>query len=247
MDKTKESGAKKHFIDPVEAPSASATVLDRLKYLVNLSHKSQAKFAQLINLDPSSMSRLLAGKMPITEQFVNRVVVNLGVSKDWFTHGEGVPFPKNDPMRQLGDGAQLIMRPEPKGAPVYDIDGTAGPTPLSNLFTQENILGYIDLPQVNPKNPIIRVSGDSMYPRIPNGAFISIRPINDLSVIVWGSTYLVQLEDYRLVKVIKPCPGKPECVLLHSENSEYDDMEVRRESIERLFIVEAVLNYDLIA
>lgn len=247
MQKQTERLADKHFIDPIEEPKSSATMLERLKYLVKLSHKSQAKFAQLINLDPSSMSRLLAGKLPITEQFVNRVVVNLGVSKDWFTHGDGVPFPKNDPVRNIGNGGRVTMRTEPKGAPVYDVDATAGPTPISSSFTSENILGYIDLPQINPQYPIIRVSGDSMYPRIPNGAFISIRPINDPSVIVWGSTYLVQLEDYRLVKVIKPCPGKPESVLLHSENADYDDMEVKRDSIQRLFLVEAVLNYDFIA
>lgn len=238
---------KQHFIDPVKEPDPTATPLDRLKYLVDLSHKSQARFASMINLDPSSMSRLLSGKMPITEQFINRVVVNLGVSKDWFANGNGVPFPKNDPMSHLGEGELMLMRPEPKGAPVYDVDATAGPSPVSSMFTRDNILGYIDLPQVNPKNPIIRVSGDSMQPRIPNGAFISIRQINDPSVIVWGATYLVQLEDYNLVKVVKPCPGKPDSVLLHSENEAYDDLEVKRDAIQRLFLVEVIFNYDFIA
>lgn len=236
-----------HFIDPVAEPDPSATPLDRLRYLVDLSHKSQAKFATMINIDPSSMSRLLSGKMPITDQFINRVVVNLGVSKDWFAHGNGVPFPKHDPLASLGEGERVLMRPEPKGAPVYDVDATAGPVPLSSMFTRDNILGYIDLPQVNAANPIIRVFGDSMQPRIPNGAFISIRPIADPSVIVWGSTYLVQLEDYRLIKVVKPCPGKPDSILLHSENSAYDDMEIPRSAIQKLFLVECVLNYEFIA
>ena len=238
---------EKHFIDPVKEPEPTDSTLDRLKYLVDLSHKSQAKFASMINLDPSSMSRLLSGKMPITEQFINRVVVNLGVSKEWFAYGQGVPFPKNDPMSHLGEGELMLMRPEPKGAPVYDIDATAGPVPVSSMFTRDNILGYIDLPHINPNNPIIRVSGDSMQPRIPNGAMISIRLINDPSVIVWGATYLVQLEDYRLVKVVKPCPGEPGKVILHSENSAYDDIEVERSSIEKLFIVETVLNYEIIS
>ena len=236
-----------YLIDPVQEPSPSATPLDRLKYLVELSHKSQAKFATLINLDPSSMSRLLSGKMPITEQFINRVVVNLGVSKEWFAHGKGVPFPKSDRMREISDGSLVMLHPQPKGAPVYDVDVTAGVVPMSSIFTRENILGYIDLPNVNPKNPIVRVSGDSMQPRIPHGAFISIRQINDPSVIVWGATYLVQLEDYRLVKVVKPCPGQPDSIILHSENPDYDDMEVKRNSIERLFLVESVINYDILA
>ena len=235
------------FIDTIKEPDSTATPLDRLKYLVEISRKSQAKFAAMINLDPSSMSRIMSGKMPITEQFLNRVVVNIGVSKEWFAHGRGVPFPKNETTVEVGDGSHMMIKSEPKGAPVYDIEGTAGPVSISNMFTKENILGYIDLPHVNPQNPIIRVSGDSMQPRIPHGCYISIRPINDTSVIVWGATYLVLLEDYRLVKVIKPCPGRPDTVILHSENKDYDDMEIQRDSIQRLFLVEAIINYNLIA
>ncbi len=231
------------LIEEINLPEESATILDRLKYLVKISHKTQAQFARLINIDPSSMSKILADKMPITEQFVNRVVVNLNVSKAWFASGTGVPFGKNEPHNapNLGDTTVTVCH-KPAGAPVYDIDATAGVTPLSRQFTAENIMGYIDMPQLDSKNPIIRVSGDSMEPRVANGAFISIRPINDPSVIMWGSIYLVQLEDYRMVKIIKPCHDDPDKVILHSENPAYDDIVVKRDAILKLFFVEAVLN-----
>lgn len=236
-----------NFFDTIEAPAPTSTVLARVKYLVELSHKSQAKFAAMINLDPSTMSRLLSGKMPITDQFMNRLVVNLGVSKDWLANGNGVPFSRAAEVPGIGDGSPAVMAIEPKGAPVYDIEATCGPVSNANMFANENILGYVDLPNINPGNPIIRVSGDSMSPRIPHGAYISIRQINDPSIIVWGQTYMVLLEDYRLVKVIRPCPGHPDKVILHSDNTAYDDMEINRNSIIKLFIVEAVLNYDFIA
>lgn len=230
------------LLEDIALPEATATPLDRLKYLVQLSHKTQAQFARLINIDPSSMSKLLADKMPITEQFINRVVVNLGVSKAWFARGEGVPFAKAEGIKTITTEGALTVCREAAGSPVYDIDATAGVTPLSRQFTQENIIGYIDMPQLDSRNPIVRVSGDSMVPRVDDGAWISIRPINDPSVILWGSMYLIELEDYRLVKVIKPCPGNPDKVILHSENPAYDDVEVKRESIIKLFYVEAVLN-----
>lgn len=230
------------LLEDIALPESSATPLDRLKYLVQLSHKTQAQFARLINIDPSSMSKLLADKMPITEQFINRVVVNLGVSKAWFARGEGVPFAKADTFKTIEADGTVKMCREASGSPVYDIDATAGVMPLSRQFTQENIIGYIDMPQLDSRNPIVRVSGDSMVPRVDDGAWISIRPINDPSVILWGSMYLIQLEDYRLVKVIKPCPGNPDKVILHSENPAYDDVEVKRDSIIKLFYVEAVLN-----
>lgn len=234
------------LIDPIIEPVASATPLERLKYLLELSHKSQAKFATLINLDPSSMSRILSGKLPITEQFINRVVVNLGVSKDWFARGEGVPFPKNSGPSTIGCGEEIVLSAEPKGAPVYDIEACAGVVPLSSMFTRDKVLGYVDLPEINPKNPIVQVFGDSMMPRIKNGAYLSIRPITDPSIIVWGSIYMVQLEDYTLVKVLKPCPGEPNAVILHSENTAYDDIEVPKSAVLRLFLVETIMNYEIL-
>ena len=232
-----------NFIEHLAIPDGKATVLDRLRYLLEESRKTQAQFARLINIDPSSMSKVLTGKMTVTEPFINRVVVNLGVSKDWLVNGRGTPFYKADSVKAIGTPRnEVTINHVKKGAPVYDIDATAGVRPLSMQFTDDNIIGYIDIPGIDPANPLIHVTGDSMAPAIPDGSLISIRPIKDPSIIVWGSTYLVLLEDYRLVKVVKPCRSNPQSIILHSENPEYDDMEVPRTAIVRLFIVEAVIN-----
>ncbi len=229
------------LIDEIKIPGERATVLDRLRSLLNISHKTQARFARLINIDPSSMSKVLAGKMSVTEPFVNRVVVNLGVSKEWLLNGHGTPFAKGEGVKDIS-AETVTIRPMPKGAPVYDIDATAGVMPLGRQFTEDKIIGYLDIPGLDPRNPVIRVTGDSMQPAIPDGSLIAIRPINDPSIILWGSTYLIQLEDYRLVKVVKPCREDPAKVILHSENPAYDDMEVPRTAIVRLFLVETVIN-----
>lgn len=226
----------------MELPAPSATPLERLKYLVWLSRKTQHQFAQLIDLDPSGLSRILTGKLPISTSIANRLVVNLGVSKDWFTKGIGLPFPKNPNATTIPtlapDSAYLNGR---RGAPVYDIDATAGCLPLERACTDEQIIGYLDLPRLNPKYPIVRVSGDSMYPKIPNGSFISVRPIADTSVIMWGAIYLVELEDYRMVKCVRRDPD-PTKVILHSENPDYDDIEINRDAILKLFLVENIIN-----
>lgn len=236
------------IIEEISLPEKSATTLDRIKYLRHVSRKTQAQFAKLINIDPSSMSKVLAGKMPITEAFLNRVVVNLNVSKDWLVDGVGVPFEKNEALRVINpeDSMTLTDVDVPKGAAIYDIDATAGCIPLSQLFTRENVIGYIDMPTLDTSNPVVKVTGDSMAPRILNGSFISIRPIRDPSVILWGSPYVVEMEDYRMVKILKPDREDPANIILHSENPDYDDIHVKRASILRYFLVEAVLNYQLI-
>ncbi len=222
-------------------PKATTSPVDRLQFLRQRSNKTQAQFAELINIDPSTLSKVLSGKQPLTEAFINRVVVNLGVSKQWLLEGQGVPYAKENPVpRVVAD--HIEERPS-KGAPVYDIDVTAGCIPLDSQFTTENLIGYIDIPLLNTANPVVKVSGDSMHPRIPNGSFISNRPIQDASILHWGAPYVVELEDYRLVKVIKPCKSDPSKIVLHSENPEYDDIEVEKSAVLRFFLVEAIVNY----
>lgn len=228
---------------PLPLPEPNATPLQRLKYLVQLSRRNQAGFSKLLDVEPSTLSRVLSGRQAITDAFINKVVVNMGVSKDWLANGRGVPFAK-------GDGADILTNEEssvaistnPKGAVVYDIDATAGCLPLSRSFTTDRIIGYLDLPYLNPEYPVVRVSGDSMSPRIPSGSLISIRQVSP-EMIMWGAIYLVELEDYRLVKYVRRNTADPAKIVLHSENPAFEDMDIQRDSIVKLFLVESVINF----
>ena len=229
-------------IDQLELPEPTATVVDRVRYLIKLMRKTQAQFGQLINVDASNMSKFLSGRIPITDGFMNRIVVNMGVSKQWLATGEGVPFPKGTDPESVASGALVGFG---KGAPVYDVDVTAGFGELSRMFTQDRIIGTLDLPAINPSYPVVRVSGDSMSPKIGNGSFVSIRPVSLDSPIFWGQPYVVVLDDYRVVKVIKK-HDDPTKIVLHSYNPEFDDMEIKLESVRQLFMIDTVLNYDIL-
>jgi phage repressor protein C with HTH and peptisase S24 domain len=233
-------------LSELELPKPSATIIDRLRYLIKFSRRTQAEFGKLINVDPSNMSKIMSEKLNITDGFINRIVVNLGVSKDWLVNGTDIPFPKAEHAVEISDNGRRSSDRMTDGAPIYDIDVAAGCRELSQMFTEERIIGHFALPQINPENPIVHVSGDSMVPRICNGAFLSIRPISDNSPISWGQIYVIVLEDYRLVKYVRRHPD-PNMVILHSANPEYDDMEIKREDIVKLYLVEAILNYDITA
>ncbi len=232
---------------PLPLPEPNATPLQRLKYLVQLSRRNQAGFAKLLDVEASTLSRVLSGRQTITDAFINKVVVNMGVSKDWLANGKGVPFAKTDDANILTTNAEssVSISTNPKGAVVYDIDATAGCLPLSRSFTTDRIIGYLDLPYLNPEYPVVRVSGDSMSPRIPGGSLISIRQVGT-EMIMWGAIYLVQLEDYRMVKYVRRNIADPSKVILHSENPAFEDMEIDRASIVKLFLVESVINFQML-
>lgn len=217
-------------------PEPTASFTDRLRYLIKLSRHTQAQFARLTDTDPGQMSRILSGKQAPGNSFINRLVVNLGVSKEWLLEGTDVPFPR--PAHQ-----EAVPAVRPEGAPIYDIDVTAGGVPLSRMFAEERVVGWCRLPGVNPEYPLVRVAGDSMTPRIQPGSYISLRDVSLSAPIFWGQIYVVVLEEYRMVKYVRRHPD-PSMVILHSENPQYDDMEVRRSDIVGLYMVDTILSCD---
>jgi phage repressor protein C with HTH and peptisase S24 domain len=235
-------------LDALALPDGTATVIDRIRYLITLMRKTQAQFGELIDIDPSNMSKLMSGRIRVTDRIINRIVVNLGVSKEWLTEGTDVPFPRSTPhaVTTVVDDGSRISLDTPVGAPVYDIDVTAGDKELSTMFTVDRVLGYLNMPSIDPNHPLVRVSGNSMAPEISNGSYVQIRPVSELAPIFWGSKYVVVMEDYRLVKILRRHADRNK-VILHSVNPDYDDMEVDRLDIKKLYIVEAVFNYEIIS
>lgn len=129
------------------------------------------------------------------------------------------------------------------GTPVYDIDATCGPNNRSIDFTKDIIVGSVNLPEIDKDSKIVFASGDSMLPLISNGDRIVIREIESWDFIYYGQIYLILTNEYRMVKYIRKHPtNDKEYVILRSKNPEFDDIELPRREIKRLFVVENILS-----
>lgn len=213
-------------------------IIARIKYLMKEMGVRQVRFAERIGVDTSNLSKYLNGHMPLSDSFLNRLVVNLGVSKEWLLDGTDLPFGKT-PVRL--DGPQQGSTAE-AGTPVYDVDATAGLTSgRSDLFDSGNIVGWVNLPNMSPNCRIVRVSGDSMSPVIMDGDFIAVRELSNSNQIFWGQIYVIQLDDFRLVKYVRRHTD-PNMVVLRSENPNYDDMDVLRSDIHQMWLVQHILH-----
>ena len=226
-------------------PQNDKEIRERIKYLMQELNCRQVQFAQRIDVDTSNLSKYLNGHLPISEALVNRIVVNLGVSKDWLLNGTDLPFAKAAPAAlAVPSAAQMPVSRQPLGTPVYDIDVTAGTTPRATMFGDEQIVGYVNLPEMaNANCKIVRVSGDSMSPVIKNGDFIAVRELVNAQQIYWGQIYVVLLDDYRMVKYIRR-HADPAMVTLRSENKAYDDIDIYRRDIRELMFVQHILHID---
>lgn len=225
--------------------SSAADIKDRVKYLIDMSRLTQGSFARRISMDPANLSKVLSGNLKMSDTFLNRLVVELGISKRWLTTGEGVPFEKARGHEiERFTNPSIVDVPIQQGAPIYDIDFTAGFSELSRELTQERIVGYVDFPRLNPRSIVVRVSGDSMDPDVPDGSMIAIRQVRTDGIISWGDIYAVQTEDYRMVKYLRKNPDK-NFITLHSANPNYDDIDLPRKDILGLYYIDAILRYKL--
>ncbi len=212
-------------------------VISRIKYIMGELRLRQNAFAARIGCDVTNLSKLLNGKLSITDSFINKIVVGLGVSKAWLVNGEGVPFGKHSHPDSVVvgnfDNAQ-------DGLPVYDLDVTAGALTRDRLFADDRIIGRLSMPGVDCNCRIVRVSGDSMSPVIDNGDYIAVREVSDTSIIYWGQIYVVLLDDYRMVKYLRRHTDES-LVVLRSANPAYDDIDLPKTAIRRLFFVTKII------
>lgn len=217
-------------------------IIGRIKYLIKELNYRQADFARKIDVDTSNLSKYLNGRLPLSESLINRIVVNMGVSKQWLEEGTDLPFAKPIvPSIQL---TPTIVQDTHHGTPVYDIDVTAGAIPRSQMFTDEQIVGWIDLPEIaGSDHRIVRVNGDSMQPVICHGDYIALRELTRMQYIYWGQIYVVILDDFRMIKYVRKNVD-PNKVTLRSANPEYDDMDIYRNDIRDMMLVQQILHID---
>lgn len=239
----------------------NSEIVQRIRIIQEQNGLTQGALARRISLDPSNLSKIINGRLPVTQSFINRIVVDMGVSKKWLLEGLGLPYDQpvattspaasSDGKTPADGKAEQATQPAlspaavalcNNGVPVYDIDVTAGCTELSHLFTEDKIEGYMSLPRLNPESVIVRVSGNSMHPVISDGSLIAIRPVAADGIISWGSVYVVITDDYRFVKYIRRDRNDIHRVILHSANDDYDDIELLRDQIRALFLVETVVS-----
>ncbi len=221
--------------------------IERIKTLIESLGITQSEFAKRIDIDASNFSKHLTGKQPISTTLINRIVADLGVSKEWLTKGIEPMYPSTPNetpahIRTVTLPSEAISQTH-NGAKVYGLDVTAGNLARDRMFTDDLIIGSIDVPSINPDCSIVKVSGDSMKPIINNGDMIAIREIRNPNLIFWGQIYVVLLEDYRMVKYVRKHEN-PDRVILRSENSAYDDIEIEKRDICDLFIVENIIHID---
>ena len=211
------------------------TDYERVKYLVDkLENGSEYAFAKKIGRSPQSINTMIKDKRsPSKETYKKILAAYPDVSMQWLMFGTSNPFEHE--RVELQSDEHIRTNSRNSGIPYYDLDITAGDVPVfldQNQIEPEhhiNIFGFSDCTHAFP------VYGHSMHPVICNGDVGLFRYIQDKSIILWGSIYLVITRDYRTIKFVRKGQSE-EFVILRSHSQNHDDIDIRRDEILELFL-----------
>ena len=109
----------------------------RIKELIKEMGISQNEFASRIGTDCSNFSKQINGKLAITSVLTNKIIVELGISKEWLIEGKGEKRKSISisNSKTITLPSNIIRETANEGAKVYDIDVTAGPSGRSLIFS----------------------------------------------------------------------------------------------------------------
>lgn len=189
---------------------------------------------------PQIIYDILKGKTKrISEKLAIKIISEFPeISKSWLLAGEGNMLITEEqpeaiiPEEAQGQGYKLV--------PLYNLDVRGGFLPNTEAG-KEHIAQYIAFPNAREGDICVVVSGDSMSPTFPSGSFVLLRHVEDWAEFIeYGQIYVIELRDgRRLIKEVRKAQ-EPDKWLCKSHNATYDDVELPKKLVTRIFLVKAM-------
>lgn len=170
------------------------------------------------------------------------LAAKLGVSKNtiWNWENDKTPIPSDkasvlltmmNSINNNGKDEQSVML-----LPINAIGGYTNDDDVSVMeYECERIMSPIRGAEL-----AVRVSGDSMYPRYPNGSMVFIRKHDPNIFIEWGSYYVVNTTNGTIIKRITD--GDDNTITCSSVNPNFKDFKVARSEIRAMYKILGCFN-----
>lgn len=187
------------------------------------------------------------------KEFANALGVSENTIYNW-EHGGNVPADKET---QMTDMLKQYER-DTKQAPIRTIreekedeeENKIPLVPVSAIGGSLNdddpgVMGYeceTILSPVRNAQMAIRVSGDSMYPRYPNGSMVFVREVDSSIFVEWGSYYVINTTNGTIIKrVFKGDENTIEC---RSVNPDYQTFNVPMNEVRKMYKILGALHLE---
>ena len=214
---------------------------DRIRAYIRHLNVSVSEFETKTGLSNGAVSKMGDGTRRATLDRISKTYP--GLNKTWLLTGEGEMLTTdNAPPEEekSAEHSQLIPAPPGKGIPLIPLPAMAGFLKGSADLDRNDIEWYY-VPAFSDCTFLIRVKGDSMYPRYLSGDIVACREVHDTGTFFqWGKAYVLDTDQGVVLKRIRRSE-RPDHILCVSDNPDYEPFDVPVSSIYHLAIVRGLI------
>lgn len=129
-----------------------------------------------------------------------------------------------------------IIGSKPAGIPLIPYSAFAGYG--SENYQDLVVEDYYTVREFKDADFLLRVTGDSMLPKLANGEIIACKLVDGLSFWQWNKIYAICTRTQGiLIKRVEECPGNPAYIRCVSDNPKYRPFDIHDSEIQAIALV----------
>lgn len=210
------------------------TLLDRIAHIAERESITIGKLERTIGASKGVISRAIQNGTDIQAKWITKLVENYPqYSPRWLITGEGECLIASEgSIHKVDNIAENLNDPLSHGKilPLIPYDAFAGYGEFT--YGDMPIENYYTINEFNTADFLIRVKGDSMYPKYNSGDLIACKKVNEITFWQWHRIYAICTKNQGiLIKRVEEFRENPAYITLVSENPKYKPFEIHEDEI----------------
>ncbi len=226
------------------------TINERFNLILKEKHAGNvSEFARKSGIPQPTLNNIVGNRLskPSFDSIEKLINSDETINPEWIITGKGQMIKEQDMLRVNHPPYQEALN-ENIVIPLYNIEAAAKLNIIMEKC-EENVVGYLSLPNMPAVDGAVTVRGDSMYPIIKSGDIVVFKWVSSLEYITFGEMYLVSYtwdnDTHITVKYVKRSQI-PDHLTLVSYNTYYEPMDISFSCINSIALVKVSIRYNTI-
>lgn len=219
--------------------------IDSVRKLENAGFM-QADIANRLDVMPQYLNAIMRGRRNASEKFISKLCIEFQLNQnDLFEklNTQGAVEEQKDLISPIISAKNDLVNLD-GGIPLIGLDVAAGFGTTEFSIKEQDIQALYVVPDFTNIDFMIRVKGNSMYPKYSSGDIIACRKLHDSKFIQWNKCYVIATsEQGLLVKRIRQS-DQPDHLLAVSDNKEYQPFDIPKDEITGIALVIGVIRLE---
>lgn len=208
--------------------------VDRIYKYIEYKRINASKLEKTIGLSNGYLGKQLKRNADIGESILNKILENCPeINPQWLMTGVG---------QMLRADSTVIATIPGKGIPLIPTDAFAGyGTPT---FDDLKIEEYYYVREFKQADFLIRIKGNSMYPKYSSGDIVACKLVKERLFFQWNKIYAIHTDSQGVMVKRVQQSAKNESITLVSDNEKYKPFDVPLSDVLAVALVIGVISVE---